>query len=133
MQKNPAELREAVHDCAIKWLRSVLSNRTELTLSEEWSPQGEFFRELQDIGLFSIDEELPHEERDRLFRNVDDWHDVSRFAEIINSITDYKLVAYIILYKMRTVRNKIWSCDYREFFIVGFERLVGLTEKDSDL
>lgn len=133
MQKNPVELREAVHDSAIKWLKIVLSNKTELVLPEVKSPHGEFFDELQDeIGLFPVGEELPYKERERLFCNTGDWHDVSRFAEIINSITDYKLVAYIILWKMRTVRNKIWSQDYREFFIVGFERLIGLTETDTN-
>jgi hypothetical protein len=130
METSLIEMKPAVHDFARKWLNWLLSEEAnKFEVFKDLKPFSVLFRELRyQIGLFPIGEKLPEREMRELFPNSDDWHNAIRFSEILNTTTDYKTVAFVILYKMKTVGYKIASPGYRDFFIVGFERLICLTE-----
>jgi hypothetical protein len=130
METSSIDIRSAVHDFAQKWLSWLLSDdNNKFEVFKELRPFSILFRELRyQIGLFPKGEKLPEREMRELFPNSDDWHNVIRFAEILNTTTDYKTVAFVILYKMKTVGYKITSPGYRDFFVIGFERLICLTE-----
>ena len=130
METSLIEIKPAVHEFAQKWLNWLLSeDNNKFEVFKELKPFSVLFRGLRyHIGLFPIGEKLPEREMGELFSNGDDWHSVIRFSEILNTTTDYKTVAFVVLYKMKTVGYKINSPEFRDFFIIGFERLICLTE-----
>ena len=114
-----------------RWLRYIILNH-EGEIGEKAA--GKFSKGICNLKLFeeeyyggkSFDDyEL---KRDKLFANGKDWHDIVKFVNIINSVDDYKLLTFILLYKMRTQHNIL--CDeFREFFIIICERIITITQK----
>ena len=122
-----AEQRQLLHKAAEKWLNSVLTNTIDERNSRE-KPGVIYEDELNEAGLFVDGDAALAYELEKVFADTSNWHNVGKFARIINTITDYKLLAYILLYKMRVYDSDIYVPRHREFFIVGFERLITLTE-----
>lgn len=81
-----------------------------------------------EMTILGYTETLPLTERDKIFANAEDWHDINAFKQIIGEITDVNLLVFTIYYKWRTCRHEILAPNYRDFFLAGFERLALLTE-----
>ena len=105
-----------------RWIDYILENPNSES-GIEAAKRFSYEIEIMDLVCITTHSKL----RDYLFADVKDWCDLCSFARIINRVTDYKLLVYILLYKMRTEKD-ILRNDSREFFIIICERIIVLIQ-----
>lgn len=119
----PYKKRWYTNILAKRWLHYISNHQDkyDVSISIFWD----------EMTVLGYTENLSEAERNSLFANVDDWHDIQAFKRIISEITDIHLMVFTIYYKWRTCRHEILAPKYREFFLAGFEHLAQITECNS--